>query len=235
MSTTTTTISYIKYAAGVNPKEGQIYQRVEEIDPDKSTLIRDPQPQVTNQVSNAVLLRTVVDYTSRLLVLEFTAALRFANESVGIHQIQHPNDPLDIDILDLGPQVFTPEDYRLSIRFAYLVSRRPYTESYSLLLSSLQLDEITVNGVRETVPHIPRLVWEKILGDNIWVSSYIDSAGDVSNFCSNLIHGNMISPIWTLSDLDVALHTSTFSPLTQAGLRLYMIEHSSTKKFLSRE
>ncbi|KAJ6576518.1 hypothetical protein DFH09DRAFT_1149567, partial [Mycena vulgaris] len=203
------------------------------LDADKSTLIRDDQAPVGNQISNAVLLHTVIDCTSRLFILEFNGALRFANESVRLQLALHPNQP--IDILEMGPQVFTAEDYKWSIRFAYLLSQKPYTEDYALLLLCLQtLELITANAAKEhiNIPRIPRGVWEKILSENPWVSSYIDSAGDIFQGCSNLIHGNTIPAIWTLEDLDVALHTSNFSSVAQAGLRSYMEEHPSTEKFL---
>jgi hypothetical protein len=54
----------------------------------------------------------------------------------------------------------------------------------SLLLSSLQLDAIGVE--KKPIPKIPRIVWEKIVRDNSWVSSYIDSAGDIGHFCINI-------------------------------------------------
>ncbi|KAJ6577174.1 hypothetical protein B0H19DRAFT_548504 [Mycena capillaripes] len=185
-----------------------------------------------HQVSNAALLRTVIDETSRLLILEFAADLQFSNESVWLQLLQHPNQP--IDILDMGPQVFTSDDYKASIRFVYLLTQKPYTEAYTSVLSCLQLDSITVNGVKEPIPHIPRAVWDKVLSENPWAASYIDSAGDIFRSCSNLIYGKAIPAIWTLKDLDVALHTSNFSSVTQVGLRSYMEEHPSTERFLSR-
>ncbi|KAJ7139028.1 hypothetical protein C8R44DRAFT_763704 [Mycena epipterygia] len=217
MSATTMTVSYVKYAVGVEENN---------LEADKSTLIRDDQAAAVNQVSNALLLRTVIDSTGRLIVKEFKGALSYANARIGLH----PNQA--IDVLDMGPQVFTSEDHEASIRFACVIRQKPYTEAYAQLLSALQLDYTTVNGVQKSIPHIPRALWQKTLNEDPWISSYIDSVGDISR---NLIHGNTISSaIWTLEDLDIALHTSNFSALAQAGLRSYMEEQTFTEKFLRR-
>jgi hypothetical protein len=79
-----------------------------------------------DEISNAVLLRTVIEHTSRLLVLEFKGALTYANEGTALW-LQHPTAPLDI--LDMPISDFTVQDYHGSILFAYTMSKKPYTES----------------------------------------------------------------------------------------------------------
>jgi hypothetical protein len=79
-----------------------------------------------NEISNAALLRTVIEHTSRLLVLEFKGALTYANEGTALW-LQHPTAALDIP--DIPIPDFTVQDYHDSIRFAYTMSKKPYTES----------------------------------------------------------------------------------------------------------
>jgi hypothetical protein len=79
-----------------------------------------------NELSNAALLRTVIEHTNRLLVLEFKGALTYANEGTALW-LQHPT--VALDILDMPIPDFAVKDYHDSILFAYTMSKKPYTES----------------------------------------------------------------------------------------------------------
>jgi hypothetical protein len=58
--------------------------------------LRNDTVPVVDPVSNAVLLRTVMDNTNRLLVREFLADLRFANETLATHLLQNPAQAIDL-------------------------------------------------------------------------------------------------------------------------------------------
>ncbi|KAJ7228419.1 hypothetical protein GGX14DRAFT_612777 [Mycena pura] len=206
----TVTLSCVKYIAGVKPaiKHKPYYQRVEALDPDKSTLLRsDKVPPVADDLSNAVLLRTVMDRTSRLLTREFIDNLRFANDRIMKHVLQNPTQTIDLFNRHQWA-TFTNDEHEESVEFARIISRPPFTASYALLLSSLQIESIVINGACQPIPRIPSEAWRNIVQDHPWVSSYLDSAGE--NF-NEWIHGNTLAPMWTWADLDLALNASSFS------------------------
>lgn len=179
-------------------------------------------------------MRTVIDYTSRLFIKEFLAGLCYANEKINLQITLSPREPISLDFLKMGSGFGSHDDYNASVEFAYTLNKKPYAESYALVLSALQMESTKINGVDTPIPLIPRIVWHNILTENPWVTSYIDSAGEIQQSCSRMIHGSAVSPVWNLADLDITLSTSTFSPNTQAGLRAYMSSHPATERFLLR-
>ncbi|KAJ7033095.1 hypothetical protein C8F04DRAFT_1105134 [Mycena alexandri] len=224
MSTTTT---------GEKPiHPGPTYERVdEELTADKSTIIQNDNAPVTDPVSSAALLRSTIETTSRLLVSEFRAGLQFCHSHLATGNRLNQ----EIDLLSTGEkEAYTLADYDASLEFTYAIGQKPFTESYALVLSGLQFDELHNNRHVIPVPKIPRLVWRKITTENPWIFPYLDLAGEVFKQTSNLLHGNSPSPVWTLQDLDIALSSSTFSDVAQTGLREYLAAHESMDKFIRR-
>ncbi|KAJ6512628.1 hypothetical protein C8R45DRAFT_1206661 [Mycena sanguinolenta] len=110
-----TTVSYERFEPGISPTVGRTYQNVDHnnLDPDKSTLVRDDKAPVVDTVSNAALLRTVIDTTSRLVMQEYVAELHLANKHVEKALRRTPQQP--VSILDLDSRVYTEEDHDESI------------------------------------------------------------------------------------------------------------------------
>ncbi|KAJ7432330.1 hypothetical protein FB451DRAFT_1317000 [Mycena latifolia] len=216
--TTVTTTCYQNFPPGIKPAH---------IDSEVSTLVKDDHAPVVDKVSNAALLRTVINTTSRLVVKEYLSALRFANDRLGNALRRNPGQPFDI--LDLSPRVYTEEEHDDCIDFIYVITQKPYSASYAALMGGLHTETITVNG---KTPYIPYLVWQQIVDKNPWIPSYIDSAAAISNECSSLLHGRSLSLIWTMSDLAIALKTSDFSTGAQEGLAHFVSDRDGANFFV---
>ncbi|KAJ7778528.1 hypothetical protein B0H16DRAFT_1503871 [Mycena metata] len=186
---------------------------------EKFSVPKDESAPVMDPVSNAALMKTIIETTSRLLMSQFRGGLEFCHCSLARDHFNHP-----VNLRPIGQEeVYTLSDYNASLQFAYEISQRPFTESHTLILSGLQSNELRHQHWIIAVPKIPRLVWAKITRENPWISSYLDSAAEVYDGTSNiLLHASLLSPIWTSQDLDIALSTSDFSDVAQRGLREYL-------------
>ncbi|KAJ7167612.1 hypothetical protein C8R46DRAFT_253485 [Mycena filopes] len=113
----------VKFTAS-NTK-GPSYQRVKEVDPDKSTFVKDDSALVNDPVSAAALLRATIETTSRLLIHEFKTIFDVYHKLVMIV----PAETRTVDLPGLSGRIFTALDIQKSAIFSYHIARPPYVGS----------------------------------------------------------------------------------------------------------